>query len=453
MSLMISISGVRGVIGQTMTPQLAADMACAYGTMLAGQTVVVARDSRPSGLMVQNAVVSGLIATGCRVIDLGIVSTPGAALMIRRLRAAGGIVITASHNPVIWNGIKFLTDEGLAPPADRAKQIIGCYESKAFRFADVDGLHKVNTDASTTDIHVGATLGIVDAEAIRRRRFNVVLDSVNGAGGREGRALLEHLGCDLLHVNPDPSGRFAHPPEPLRENLTQLCEAVTAERAAVGFAQDPDADRLAIVDETGRYIGEEYTVSLAARHYFARHPGPAAVNLSTSRMIDDLAAAAGGPCVVHRAPVGEANVVEAMKKHHCVFGGEGNGGVIDPRVVPVRDSLVGMAVVLELMATTGRKLSELVDEIPRYTMIKQKFECPRERVQRMLAAVRETFANERINDADGVRIDWPDGWVHIRGSNTEPIYRVIAEAKTEARANELIAMVRQVADRVEARVP
>lgn len=443
---MISISGVRGLIGRTMTPQLAADMACAYGTMLAGQTVVVARDSRPSGPMVQNAIISGLLATGCRVIDLGIVSTPGAALMIRRLRAAGGVVITASHNPVMWNGIKFLTDEGLAPPADRARQIFAAYEAKTFHLADVEHVQKVQTDASTTDVHVGATLGIIQAESVRERRFRVVLDSVNGAGGREGRALLEHLGCDLLHVNPEPHGRFAHPPEPLAENLTQLCEAVTAERADVGFAQDPDADRLAIVDERGRYIGEEYTVALAAKHYFATLPGPAAVNLSTSRMVDDVAAAAGGPCVVYRAPVGEANVVEAMKRHGCVFGGEGNGGIIDPRVVPVRDSLVGMAVILQLLATTGKKLSELVAEIPAYTMVKKKFECPQDRVRRILEAVRNRLAGERINDADGVRVDWQDGWVHVRGSNTEPIYRVIAEARAETRAHELIADVKRIAD-------
>ncbi len=448
MSLMISISGVRGVIGQTMTPRLAAEMGCAYGTLLAGQTVVVARDSRPSGPMIQQAVLSGLLATGCRVVDLGIVSTPGAALMIRRLHAAGGVVITASHNPLKWNGIKFLTDEGLAPPAERARQIIDLYESKEFRLADIDHIHKVQTDASTVDVHVGATLGVVQADRIRQRRLRVVLDSVNGAGGREGRALLEYLGCDLLHVNPDPHGRFAHPPEPIAENLTQLCEAVTTEKADVGFAQDPDADRCAIVDEQGRYIGEEYTLALAARHYFRTLPGPAAVNLSTSRMIDDLAAAAGPPCAVYRAPVGEANVVDVMKKRGCVFGGEGNGGVIDPRVVPVRDSLVSMAVVLQLLAESGKRLSELVAEIPRYTMIKRKFDCPPDRVARILQAVRQRFANERLDDADGLRIDWPDGWVHIRGSNTEPIYRVIAEARTEARAGELIAAVQAVAEGV-----
>jgi len=448
MSLMISISGVRGIVGRTLTPRLSAEMACAYGSMLAGHRVIVARDSRPSGLMVQQAVVSGLLATGCRVVDLGVVSTPGAALMIRRLRAAGGIVITASHNPIMWNGIKFLTDEGLAPPADRARQIIDRYHAGDFRLADVDGMGTLEADASTVTEHVNAVLSIVEADEIRRRCYRVALDSINGAGGPEGRALLERLGCTVVHINGEPNGRFAHPPEPTAENLARFCQDVAGCDVNVGFAQDPDADRLAIVDETGRYIGEEYTLALAARYYFSAHPGPAAANLSTSRMIDDLAAAAGGPCVVHRSPVGEANVVETMKKHGCVFGGEGNGGVIDPRVVPVRDSLVGMAVVLQLMARTGRKLSELVAEIPRYSMVKTKCECPQERVQRILAAVRARFAGQRINDADGVRIDWPDGWVHVRGSNTEPIYRVIAEARTEERAKKLIADVAGIATEV-----
>ncbi|MBN1491995.1 MAG: phosphoglucosamine mutase [Phycisphaerae bacterium] len=449
MSLMMSVSGVRGIIGETMTPQLATDLACAYGAMLAGKTLVVGRDSRPSGPMIHQAVVAGLQASGCHVIDVGVVSTPGVALMIRHRKAAGGIVITASHNPKIWNGIKFLTDEGLAPPKPQAEQIIANYRNRAFKLVDVDHLGTTETDASTVDVHVAATLRLVDPDAIRAVATRVVLDSINGAGAREGRALLDELGCDVVHVNAEPTGQFAHPPEPTAENLTQLCDEVRAAKTAVGFAQDPDADRLAIVDERGTYIGEEYTLALAAKYYFATTPGPAAANLSTSRMIDDLAAAAGVTCTVHRSAVGEANVVETMKEHRCVFGGEGNGGIIDPRVVPVRNSLVAMAIVLQLMAKTGKKLSELVAEIPRYTMIKQKFECAHERIDRMLAAVRTRFASERVNDADGVRIDWPEGWVHIRGSNTEPIARVIAEAGDEAKARELIATVRNVADAVQ----
>jgi phosphomannomutase len=446
MSLMISISGVRGLIGQTMTPQLAAEMGAAFGTYLGGGTVVVGRDSRPSGPMIEHAVVSGLLATGCNVVNLGIVSTPGTALMVRRQQAVGGVVITASHNPIIWNGIKFLSPEGLAPPPDQASRIIEIYQKKAFRFVSVDRVGRVGQDDTTHEKHVAAVLAIVDPSVIAKKRFRVVLDSVHGAGGASARRLLEELGCDLVHLYAEPTGIFPHTPEPLAENLTELSQRTAAESAAIGFAQDPDADRLVIADEHGRFIGEEYTLALAAKYLFAKRPGSAAANLSTSRMIDCLAAETGN--AVHRSPVGEANVVNTMKVHGCTFGGEGNGGVIDPRVVPVRDSLVGMALMLQLLADTGKTVSQLVAEIPAFTMIKQKFEVSRERIDRVLNAVGGTFRDDPINDTDGIRIDWPEGWVHVRASNTEPIMRIIAEAGDERTANALIARVRGIADKI-----
>lgn len=446
MRLMMTVSGVRGVVGATMTPVLAAELGCAFGTHLRGGKVVVGRDSRPSGAMVQQAVVAGLLSTGCEVIQLGVASTPATALMVRRHGADGGVVITASHNPIIWNGIKFLTNEGLAPPPEQAEQIYAIYRNKAFALADVERLGAPQSDPSAADAHVETTLAIVDPALIAAARFRVVLDSINGAGGVEGKMLLEALGCELVHINAEPNGRFAHTPEPLAESLTQLCETVRSRQAAVGFGQDPDADRLAIVDENGVYIGEEYTLALAARYMFASQPGPAAANLSTSRMIDDVAAQFGGVCKVYRSPVGEANVVATMKAHGCRFGGEGNGGIIDLRVGPVRDSLVAMALTLQLMAVTRKSISQLVAEIPRYVMIKQKFDCPRDRVARVLAAVRARYENVPVNDIDGLRLDFPDGWVHIRGSNTEPIVRIIAEAPTAQRAEGLIADMRQILD-------
>jgi phosphomannomutase len=449
MRLMMSVSGVRGVIGETMTPSLAAELGCAFGSYLGGGKVVIGRDSRPSGPMVQQAMVSGLLAAGCEVIMLGVASTPATALMVRRHGAAGGVVITASHNPVIWNGIKFLTDEGLAPPPEKAAQIFDLYEKKTFRLADVERLSNPQSDPAAAAAHVETTLAIVDPGLISSRRYRVVLDSINGAGGVEGKMLLDGLGCELVHINSEPSGRFAHTPEPLAENLVQLCESVRAKEAAIGFAQDPDADRLAIVDENGVYIGEEYTLALVAKYMFAAHPGPTAANLSTSRMIDDVAAQAGGLCRVHRSPVGEANVVATMKAHCCQFGGEGNGGIIDLRVGPVRDSLVAMALTLQLMATAGKTVGELVAEIPRYIMLKRKFDCSKERIAAVLAEVRKRFAGERINDSDGVRVDFSDGWVHIRGSNTEPIIRIIAEAPTGTRAEGLIADMKQIMDETE----
>ncbi len=303
-------------------------------------------------------------------------------------------------------------------------------------------------DASAAQAHVEAALKIVDVPSIAAKRYRIVLDSINGAGCEEGRLLLERLGCEVIQVNGEPTGRFAHTPEPIAENLTQLCDEVLRHKASAGFAQDPDADRLAIVNEQGRFIGEEYTLALAAKYLFKALPGPTAANLSTSRMIDDLAAAAGGPCKVHRSAVGEANVVAAMKANGCVWGGEGNGGVIDTRVGVIRDSLTAMALVLQLMASSGKSISQLVAEIPAYTMIKTKFECSKDRIARVLKAVTEQYRNQRISDIDGVRIDLPDGWAHIRGSNTEPIIRIIAEATTPARADGLVAELKAVMDSV-----
>lgn len=448
MPLMMSVSGVRGVIGESMTPVLAAESGCAFGTYLGGGKVVVGRDSRPSGAMIQSALVSGLLATGCEVVELDIASTPATALMVRKHEAAGGVVITASHNPVNWNGIKFLTDEGLAPPPDRAKHIFDIYHSKQFKLAEVGALQSSRHDASADDSHVEAALKLVYSGNIIDRQFRVVLDSINGAGGTEGRMLLEKLGCEVVHVNAEPHGRFAHTPEPTAENLSQLSEVVTRNRAHIGFAQDPDADRLAIIDEKGRYIGEEYTLALAAKYMFKAHPGPIAANLSTSRMIDDLAARVGGPCRVLRSAVGEANVVGVMKANGCRFGGEGNGGIIDLRVGPVRDSLVGMVLTLQLMSVSNQPLSEIVEKIPKYVMIKQKFECTPERTARLLAAVRDKYAGQKINDIDGIRVDFADAWVHVRGSNTEPIVRIIAEAPTQQRCDGIVAEVKQLAGAV-----
>jgi phosphomannomutase len=394
--------------------------------------------------MVHAAVMSGLLAGGCKIADLGVVSTPGAALMVRELGAAGGMMITASHNPVIWNGIKFITQAGSAPAMAEAEAILDRYRSRRFSLVPVEGMRGAACDESTAQRHVDLVMAIVRPEQIRERRYRVVLDSVCGAGGAAGRRLLESLGCHVTHLNAEPTGQFPHPPEPLAENLTGLADAVARERADVGFAQDPDADRLAIVDEGGRYIGEEFTLALAAHHVFSTRPGPAVANLSTSRMIDDLAARSGGGCRVWRSAVGEANVVEVMREKGAVIGGEGNGGVIDPRVVYVRDSLVAMALTLQSMTNLARPLSAIVAELPRYHMIKEKFECDRERIAAALAAVKAAFAGERMNDADGVRIDWPEGWIHVRGSNTEPIMRVIAEAEDAGRANSLIARVRRV---------
>jgi phosphomannomutase len=306
----------------------------------------------------------------------------------------------------------------------------------------------------THGFHVDAVCAVIDAKAIAARRFKVVVDSVNGAGGTVTPILLGRLGCKLVHINADPTGRFAHPPEPAEENLTQLCQAVQEHRADVGFAQDPDADRLVIVDENGRFIGEEYTLALSAAFVLRHRKGKLATNLVTSRMIDDIAAAAG--CQVVRAPTGEANVVEAMLREGCIFGGEGNGGSIEPRVVAVRDSLVSIAYVLQYMAETNKTVSQLVAEIPRYTMIKTQFPCSPGAAAQVAAETHKAFAGRadaQFNTIDGLRIDLPEGWVSVRASNTEPIMRIMAEARDAAVAQDLVDRVREIADAAIAKAP
>ena len=445
---MLSVSGARGIVGQSMTPAVAADSAAAFGSFLTQTTggshvtLCVGRDTRPSSEMLCGAAVAGLTAAGCAVIDLGVVATPTVAVMITEHRAAGGLVVTGSHNPIEWNGLKCLNACGIASARHDVDEISRRFRHRDFRRPEPRTPPAVTRDQRGHEIHVKKVLANLDGEPIQRAKLKVVLDSVNGAGGVAGRMLLERLGCTLVHLNAQPTGRFAHGPEPVEENVVELAQLTAVEGADCGFAQDPDADRLAIIDETGRFIGEECTVVLAAKRMLDLHGGgPIVVNLSTSRMIDDLAARYPGATVI-RTPVGEANVAAAMQQSGAMIGGEGNGGVIFPKVCFVRDSLSAMTLVLSLLAAEGRPLSEIVAELPRYEMIKHRFDLKQlsgndtanEAVQR----VTDRFAEEEINTADGVRVDFPDGWVHLRPSNTEPIIRLIAEAKTGQRAGELL---------------
>ncbi len=434
--LIISISGMRGIIGDNLTPDLAAAYGAAFGTFLqtAGKSgsVVLGRDSRPSGPMLAAAISAGVASVGMSVVDLGIVTTPTVGILVRHLGAAGGIVITASHNPIEYNGIKLLLDNGIAPPAPLAEQIRSIYFARSIQYVDSIHCGRTSVYDQADQVHIEKVLSIVDPVRIGSQPRKVVLDSVNGAGGRPGRSLLERLGCRVIPMNLEPTGLFAHTPEPIQDNLTDLCRTVCQTGADLGFAQDPDADRLAIVDERGRYVGEEYTLALCAQWVFRHKKGSAATNLSTSRMIDDIAAAAG--CSVLRTPVGEAHVAQAMVAHQCVIGGEGNGGVIDLRIGPVRDSLVSMAIVLQLMAETNQSLSELVAGIPRYTMLKTKFPADKQLAQAVLEKARTAFSSARVDARDGLRFDLPDGWIHLRTSNTEPVMRAIVEASTPAAA-------------------
>lgn len=449
---MIGVSGMRGTIGGTLTPEVVGRMASALAVHLKRTSkprdgkafkVCFGRDSRPSGGFVRDAAVAALVAHGIAVIDLDIVTTPSVAYMIKKTEADAGVIATASHNPIQWNGLKFLRSDSVAPPPEDAAAIKAIYDAGATDYVRVEHLVPVEKNGQTHSLHVGRVLELVDVLGISSKRYKVVLDSVCGAGGVPTSMLLGRLGCQLVHLHGQPTGIFPHTPEPTADNLTELAAEVKRQKAHVGFAQDPDADRLAVVDENGTYIGEEYTLALATKYMLSKKPGSAvAANLSTSRMLDDIAAQHGGRVI--RTPVGEANVIQAMLRENAVIGGEGNGGVIDPRVVPGRDSLTGIGLVLQLMASTGKTISQLVAEIPRYEIIKTKFECRREDAEKAVAAVKKAFAQEKVDTQDGIRIDWPNSWVHARASNTEPIMRIIAEAPSRTEAEKRISEVQAV---------
>jgi len=449
-NLIVSVSGMRGVVGENLTPITAAEYGCAFGAFLRDNidtggrpfTVCIGRDSRVSGPMLMSAMTAGLCAVGVNVIDLGLVPTPSVGIMVRHLGCEGGVIITASHNPIPYNGIKLLLSNGMAPPPATANEIRRTFWDRHFHFVASDRCGKVTFNTETERVHIEKVLALVNAEQIAAKHYRVVLDSVNGAGGGITKALLAELGCDVVAINDGPTGLFAHEPEPTMANLTGLCWRVKQEHAVLGFAQDPDADRLAIVDEKGTYIGEEYTLALAALQVFSKQTGTAAANLSTSRMIDDVARRAGGSVI--RTPVGEANVADAMTEHHCIIGGEGNGGVIDLRVGPIRDSLVGIALVLQLMAETGKSIGQLVQEIGGYFMHKDKFTADAQQARQIQELAIARFDDATMNVSDGLRLDFPDGWIHLRTSNTEPVMRVIVEAQDEATARRYIQAVSDI---------
>jgi phosphomannomutase len=432
-----SVSGLRGIVGDGLDPATVVGFAASYATGCAPGPIVVGHDGRVSAPVFVPAVLSGVIATGRDVWLAGATATPTIGCLVRDLRAAGGIEISASHNPPQYNGLKLFQPEGMVLNAAQGRGVLDRLQRHEFEWAAWDRLGRVRTLDDPDDSHLQRVLEVVDVEAIRRRKFVVALDACHGAGGRLGASLLRALGCATVVLGGLPDGRYDHPPEPTADNLRAFAALVPAAGAAVGFAQDPDADRLALVDEAGRYIGEELTLALAARRRLAQAQGPVVVNLSTSSVTADLAGRYG--CPVCRTPVGEIHVVERMRAEGAVLGGEGNGGVIDPRVGFVRDSFVAMALVLDLLAETGEPLSRLVRELPAYVMVKDQYPLREphgsvaELWERIAAAYPEAAAERR----DGLRLDWPDRWVHVRASNTEPVVRVIAEAAEPAAARAL----------------
>lgn len=433
--LIVSVSGIRGIVGAGLTAETVARFAAAYGSTVAGKRVILSRDGRPSGEMLRHAVTAGLLGAGCKVEDIGIASTPTCGFAVRQLGAAGAIQITASHNPAPWNGLKMFGADGAVLPADAGAVIRVLYETGDFARSAWDGIGSVSVPPEVGVDHARAVLDTVSVAQIAGQRPKVFLDANAGAGGPLGSHLLNALGCDVIEYACEPTGLFVHEPEPIPAHLADVAPWVKQHECAVGFVLDPDSDRLALIDENGTCVSEECTLALAVKYRLGQQPGAVVVNMSTSRMNEDIAKQFG--CPFMRSAVGEANVVGLMRATNAVIGGEGNGGVIDPRIGWVRDPFVGMALILNLMADERKPLSQLIAELPQYAMLKTKFTVPREKLLPAFAALEARWPNARVNRDDGLRLDGPDWWLHVRGSNTEPVVRVIAEAPTAEQSADL----------------
>lgn len=452
---MVSVSGVRGRVGEALTPEIVSRFAAGFGRWSlsrdpSNNTIVLGRDSRVSGPMFHHAVIAALESVGARVIDLGIVPTPTIQLAVEHHHAAGGLGITASHNPIEWNALKFIGPSGLFLDGDEGREMRAVVESD-FPRATWDKLGTVERDDGAIERHIAAILALpfIDVEGIRARAFHVALDCVRGAGGRFVPALLERLGCRVSSINMEVDGRFPRPPEPVAENLGELGALVRDTGAAVGFAVDPDVDRLSLVSNDGKPIGEDYTLALAASVVLGHREGPVVTNLSTSRIVDDVAERAGRTVV--RAPVGEVNVATRMRKEKAAIGGEGNGGVILTEMHLGRDAPVGIALILQLLHQEDRPLSAIVSDYPRYSIVKEKLDLPPAPLDSVYKSLRAAFPDADVDTQDGMRLSWSDRWVHVRPSGTEPIVRVIAEAPTQADAQALISAGREAVEKLSKR--
>lgn len=444
MSLKASISGIRGIVGESLVPQVIVDYVSAYSQMMPKGTILLGRDSRPSGNVLCNFVAYLLNCLGRDVVDIGIVPTPTVLFCVNEKKYAGGIVITASHNPIEWNALKLVNSSGKFLSQGEFAELSQLVEQKKCNYAKWDELGSLQQDYSMSECHLNKVLDFVDVEKIKSKKCKVVIDTVNGAGGPIGAKLLRSLGCDVTEINTEPTGYFAHQPEPTPPNLTQLSKKMKECHADIGFALDPDGDRLVIAGSNGEILSEEYTLALCADHYLSsKEKTDLVINLSSSRLCDDVATKYG--VKVRRVPTGEIHVTEALEETRAKLGGEGNGGIILPQINKCRDSLVGMALILEYVANNGRKIEDCAADIGNYFFIKKKFDIADIDLNKIEILLKEKFPMGKLNRGDGLRFDFDDSWVLIRKSNTEPIVRVFAEAKSESKAADLIDTVRNIA--------
>lgn len=424
----ISVSGLRGILGLSLSPEIVSRYVAAFVEQLPEGSIIVARDGRPSGKALSDIIHGTIKLLGRDVIDAGICATPTVGVLVRQSQAVGAIQISASHNPSEYNGLKLIGADGRVITAQQGSQVQEAYRSQPITWAPWDEIGTTSILEDTTSQHLKKILATISPGPIQKKKYRVLLDANAGAGSNLGIKLLESLGCEVVVLGGEPDGDFLHPPEPTEENLQTIADRVRQSKFHIAFCQDPDADRLAVIDENGRYIGEEFTVALCLQNVLAKRKGAVVINGATSRMNEEVAASF--KCPIYRSAVGEANVTQEMLVRDAVFGGEGNGGPIDPQVGYIRDSFVGMANILELMTKKRKPISKLADALPRYEIVKHKVELSEEELHQGFERLKERFAEAELTEGDGLRFNWENRWLIARASNTEPIVRVIAESKS-----------------------
>jgi len=438
--LVRSVSGIRGIWGESLFPTTAVKYAAGFGTFVKGGKILLGRDTRTTGDALRYACIASLLSVGCEIIDIGICPTPTCQLNVKELEVNGGIIITASHNPGQWNGLKFVNAAGEFLDQENHDKLIDiidhnktsyclCSQIKTFR-------ENKNLNEQAIKNHINKICDYIDVDVIRGKGFKVVVDACNGAGSILIIPLLQELGCQIIKLNCEANGIFPRQPEPTAGNLTELCAFVKKEKADIGFAVDPDADRLSLVSERGEALGEEMTLPLVTQHILKKKGGVTVTNLSTSMAIDYVAKQLNTKVI--RTKIGEAHVVSAMKKHQCYVGGEGNGGVIIPEIQYARDSGVGIGIILDLLASTGKAISYLASQIPKYYLEKKKINYPSNKIRSMIEYLQNKYPEAKIDTTDGIKMIWNDSWLHIRKSGTEDILRIFAEATTLEKAEHLV---------------
>ena len=443
-ALKVGVSGVRDIVGNSFSPQAATEFAQAFGTFVGRGPVIVGRDTRTTGVMIENAVIAGLQSVGCKPILAGIIPTPTVLILTKELKARGGIAITASHNPAQWNALKFIGDNALFLNELRAEELIHIYHEQDFPLVEESEIHEPEIIDDPMRAHYETIANYIDLEKIKKKKFKVAIDCCNGVGAIHSVSFLrDYLGCEVVSILDTPTGAFEREPEPTPDSLAMLGESIRQNQCDLGFAQDPDGDRLAIVDENGIPLGEDFTLTLGIQQVLNAHEkGPVAVNLSSGKTVDYVTEQVGEQ--VTRTKIGEINVSETMLEIGAVVGGESNGGLIIPAVHPCRDSYVSMAIILEMLVDTGKSISALKAAIPEYHIIKDKIKVSSDASLKILRAVRRRYENEKLNLLDGVHVDFGDSWIHARRSNTEPVIRVMAEAPTKEKASKLAEELRAI---------